>query len=107
MSKTKQLSDFYDFIDTADNDTLNEIVAMVKSRRDVLVSRVKTGIRRGDKVAFNITGKRRPGTNGRWEGTVESVLTKNVRVKAINTNIDPGWRRSVTWKVPITMIEKV
>jgi hypothetical protein len=89
-------SDILEHIATLDNDGLNEIIELVKSRRDILTRQTANSIRVGQSVEFEARG-------ATWTGTVTKVNRKTVAVMA-TCNSSP---RPVSWKVTASLLRMV
>ncbi len=81
-------------IRTADQETLNTIIAEIKARQRSMQKEIATNFTIGDKVTFN--AKRR----GIVEGLITKVNQKTIKVKQTNG-------LHTTWSVSPSLLKKV
>lgn len=91
------MSDVLEAIGGMDSDELDEVVQMIKVRRNHIAKRLRKEFEVGQVVEF--TGRR----NIRWRGKITKVNRK--RVKVLASSLNTRLPNTVTWNVPFEMLE--
>ena len=90
-------SDILEYVATADTDTLNDLIDLIKIRKEHLAMRVRSGLCVGQTVTF-------VARRDNWRGTIQKINRKKVKVLARNVSRGDN-SPTVTWNVPISMLE--
>lgn len=102
MSNTLSPSDLLEAVSEMDMDDLNELIDIVKVRRDHLIRNKANKFLVGDRVRAHNLRKR-----NEWAGVHEGTITKINRKTADVTFPHPISGRDHRWKVYLHNLEKV
>lgn len=90
----------FDFVWDLNQDELNHLTEIVRSRRAELTRHAKTEFSVGDLVRFK--GRK----SGEWAGILEGKVIKR-NPKRAKVSVKSRWGRTSSWTVPYSMLTKV